>query len=180
MALEPTILNAWRSAAAGAFSAPWRAGAAAVLGAAMLWGCAPTIHTDGQIPDAVKLATIEPGVQTEDEVKKLIGTPSTESVFGEKTWYYISKRTSQFAFFSPDVQEQKVVAISFDQDGKVSGIRQYGLSDAKEVSPVARTTPTKGKHLTILDQMLGNLNRYGAAAPGRTGPGPGPTPGGGY
>jgi outer membrane protein assembly factor BamE (lipoprotein component of BamABCDE complex) len=149
------------------------------LGAAILCGCSPMIHTDGQIPDQVKLATIEPGVQTEDDVKKLIGTPSTETVYGEKTWYYITKRTSQIAFFTPTVEEQKVVAISFDQNGKVNGIHQYGLDEAKDVSPVARTTPTKGKHLTILDQMLGNLNRYGAAAPGRAGPGPGPGPGGG-
>lgn len=148
------------------------------LGAAVLAGCAPMIHTDGQIPDAEKLATIAPGVQSEDEVKKLIGTPSSESVFGVKTWYYITKRTSQVAFFAPSVEEQKVVAISFDQDGKVNGIQEYGMNDAKDVSPVGRTTPTKGKHLTILDQMLGNLNRYGAGAPGRAGPG-GPSGGGG-
>lgn len=154
----------------------WRAGLAA-LGAVLLCGCATTIHTDGQIPDAEKLASIQPGVQSEEQVKKLIGSPSSESIFGPKTYYYISKRTSQFAFLDPSVEEQKVIEISFDDGGKVDSIRQYGLNDAKEVSPVAQTTPTKGKHLTILDQMLGNLNKYGAAASGRAGPG-GSAPGG--
>jgi outer membrane protein assembly factor BamE (lipoprotein component of BamABCDE complex) len=153
-------------------------GAAAV--AALLAGCSPMVHTDGQIPDETKLATIQPGVQTADEVRKLIGTPSTEAVYGQKTWYYITKRTSQIAFFTPSIEDEKVIEISFDDSGKVSEIRQYGMDDAKNVSPVARETPTKGKHLTVLDQMLGNLNRYGAAAPGRTGPGgPSPSPGGG-
>lgn len=156
--------------------------AAGALAAALLGACSPIIHTDGQIPDAVKLATIEPGVQGEDEVKKLIGAPSTESVWGQKTWYYITKRTSRYAFFSPDTEEQKVIAISFDQSGKVDSVHQYGLNDAKDVSPTGRVTPSKGKQLTILDQLLGNLNKYGAAAPGRAGPsgGGGGGGGGGY
>ncbi len=158
----------------------WRAGLAA-LGGMALCACSTTIHTDGQIPDTQKLAMIQPGVQNEAEVKKLIGTPSCESVFGPKTYYYISKRTSQFAFFDPTIEEEKVIEISFDDGGKVDAIHQYGLNEAKEVEPVARTTPTKGKHLTILDQMLGNLNKYGAGASGRAGPGgPAPGPGGGH
>lgn len=157
-------------------SKTWR-GLLAAVGTAVLCACSTTIHTDGQIPDAEKLARIQPGVQNEAEVKKLIGTPSSESIFGPKTYYYISKRTSQFAFFDPDVEEEKIIEIGFDDGGKVDSVRQYGLNDTKEVAPVGRTTPTKGKHLTFLDQMLGNLNKYGAGASGRAGPG-GPAPGG--
>ena len=154
----------------------------AALSIGWLTACSSTIHTDGQIPDADKLATIQPGQQTKSQVEKLIGTPSTQSTFGPTTWYYITKRTSQFAFFDPETEEQKVIEISFDDSGKVSGIKQYNLADAQNVTPVGRITPSKGKHLTFLDQMIGNMNKYGAAAGGRGGEGghaPGGSSGGG-
>lgn len=130
-----------------------------ILGLALA-GCEPRIHTDGMIPDPIKLASIKPGRQNETQVRELLGTPSTRSMFGDTTWYYISKRTKTIAFFDPETLEQRVVAISFDRSGVVNGIRQYSMNDAIDVSPESRTTPTKGKTLTIWDQMLGNLNRY--------------------
>jgi outer membrane protein assembly factor BamE (lipoprotein component of BamABCDE complex) len=137
---------------------------AAVVGLGVLGlgfaGCEPTIHTDGMIPDPIKLASIQPGHQNEAAVRNLLGTPSATSLFGDTTWYYISKRTKTLAFFDPETLEQRVVAISFDRTGVVNGIRQYSMNDAVDVSPDSRTTPTKGKTLTIWDQMLGNLNRY--------------------
>ena len=156
----------------------WRSAFIAALTLGCLTACESTIHTDGQIPDAEKLATIQPGVQTKTQVEKLIGTPSTRSTFGPSTWYYITKRTSQFAFFDPETQDQKVIEISFDDSGKVSGIKQYNLADAQNVTPSSRITPSKGKHLTFLDQMIGNMNKYGAGASGRGGEG-GQAPGGG-
>jgi outer membrane protein assembly factor BamE (lipoprotein component of BamABCDE complex) len=144
-----------------------RGGAAGLVGAWLLAGalgaCSPMVHTDGQIPDPVKLASIEPGAQTREEVVKLLGTPSAVAVLDDRTWYYISKRTSTLAFFEPDVLEQRVVVISFDDSGVVRGIQQYGLNDANDVSPVDRETPTKGRQLTVWDQMIGNLNRYSGA-----------------
>lgn len=134
--------------------------AASLVVAGALGACSPMIHTDGQIPDPVKLASIEPGVQTQDEVKKLLGTPSTVGTFDANTWYYISKRTTTTAFLEPDVLEQRVVVVNFDDAGIVRGVRIYGLDQANSVAPVGRATPTKGKELTILDQMVGNLNRY--------------------
>lgn len=149
-----------------------RGGAVSLIGAWVLAGalgaCSPMIHTDGQVPDPVKLASIEPGVQTRDEVRKLLGTPSTVSIVDENTWYYITKRTSTLAFLEPEVVDQRVVVISFDDTGVVRGIQQFGLEDAAEVSPAGGATPTKGRQLTIWDQMLGNLNRF----PTKRRPGP--------
>lgn len=145
--------------------------------AAVLWlgACEPMIHTDGQVLDENKVAVIQPGVQTEADVEELLGTPSSTSVFGNKTWLYISKRTSRIAFLEPDVLAQNITEITFDESGVVASIRQYDLNQAKEVAPIARTTPTEGKKLTFLDQMIGNLNRYGAGAAGRAGPGSSPS-----
>src|SRR6185437_4416551 len=53
-----------------------------------LAACSPTLDQRGNLPDPEKLAEIQPGVKTKDEVTKLLGTPSAVGTFDSKTWYY--------------------------------------------------------------------------------------------
>ncbi len=75
----------------------------AVPGIAMLAGCAATVEQRGNLPTPEKLAEVKPGVTGKDEVIKVLGSPSSVSIFNDKSWYYISRRTGQTAFFEPDV-----------------------------------------------------------------------------
>ena len=57
--------------------------------------------------------------------------------------------------------------------GRVRDIKQYELKDGKEVDMVARKTPTSGKELTVLEQILGNVGKFSAPkkqVPGAAGP----------
>ena len=38
---------------------------------------------------------------------------------------------------------------------------RYSKDDLREVGMVDRTTPTAGKDLSVLDQLIGNLGRFG-------------------
>ena len=128
----------------------------------LLMACTPPIDQRGNEPDPIILAEITPGVHDQDQVAELLGTPSSIGTFDGSVWYYISKRTEQFAFFEPDVLDQQVVAISFDQDGIVREIRWYSHADGAEVELVEDETPTRGKELTFARQMMnsmGFLNR---------------------
>jgi len=95
----------------------------AALGLALvgsgLAACAPTVDQRGNLPEPDKLAGIRPGATTKDEVAKILGTPSSTAVFDNKTWYYISRRTKQVAFFDPDVVDQQVYIVNFDERGVV-------------------------------------------------------------
>ena len=67
-----------------------------------------------------------------------------------------------------------MIAVSFGGDGRVREIKQYELKDGKEVDMVARKTPTAGKELTIVEQILGNVGKFTAPkkqVPGAGGPG---------
>ena len=90
----------------------------------------------------------------------MLGSPSSIATFGEEVWYYISSQTETIAFYEPEIIDQKVVAITFDSTGKVKTIRTYGLEDAQDIEPVARTTPTGGRAITVLEQLVGNLGRF--------------------
>ena len=122
--------------------------------------CAPNVATRGNSPDPDKLAEIVPGEATRDDVAALLGSPSSAATFGEEIWYYIAARVETVAFNEPEVIDQQVVAIRFSEDGLVTAIDTYGMDDARAVEIVDRVTPTSGKEVTILQQLLGNVGRF--------------------
>ena len=140
----------------------------ALGGAAAICGCSPSVEQRGNLPTQDKMAEIHAGSTTRDEVSKLLGTPSSVSVFNnDKSWYYISRRTAQTAFFNPDVLDQQVYIVSFDDQGVVKAVDHKALEDGKEISPVARATPAPGRELSFLEQVIANLGKFngGGAAP---------------
>lgn len=148
---------------------------AATLTVALLASaCGQIVDQRGHQPVPGTIEKLEVGSQGRDDVLRLMGSPSTIATFGDEIWYYISSRNESTAFLAPRVVEQKVVAISFDGGGRVREIKQYELKDGKEVDMVARKTPTSGKELTIVEQILGNVGKFSApkkSVPGAGGPG---------
>lgn len=136
--------------------------AALLLGgaAAALAACAPRIDTRGNLPDPETVLEVQPGIHDRNQVVDILGTPSTVATFEDDTWYYISRRTEQVAFFEPDVVDQQVLVVKFDSAGLVSDMKVYGLEDSQIIDPVERTTPTSGRELTILQQLFGNIGRF--------------------
>lgn len=122
--------------------------------------CTPRIDQRGNKPDEDQVVLINPGVDDKNRVAELIGTPSTISTFDDRTWYYVSKRTETTAFFDPDVVDQEILAISFDEQGIVDNMRVYGPENGRTIAYVDRTTPTEGNELTLMQQLLGNLGRF--------------------
>ena len=135
----------------------------AAAAALSLASCAKTIDQRGNLPTDDKLAEIQVGSTTRDEVSRLLGTPSSTSTFDEKTWYYISKKTEQFAFLTPDLLDQQVVAVSFDDSGIVRGVTRHGMDDRRDITPVARSTPAAGKELSFIEQLIGNVGKFNAS-----------------
>lgn len=141
--------------------------AASVLATVATSACTPTIDNRGNLPTPEALAQVKPGQSTEDDVQALLGTPSTTMNYGEEVWHYISDETKSVAFFTPRELKRKVVSIYFGKDGKVTRIATLGLKDGESVTPISRETPTAGKELTLLDQLLGNVGRFSKDAKGK-------------
>jgi len=131
--------------------------------------CSPRIDQRGNKPDEDQVVQINPGVDDKTRVAELIGTPSSISTFDDRTWYYISKRTETTAFFDPDVVDQEILAVAFDEGGIVESMRVYGQEDGRTIAYVDRTTPTEGNELTIIQQLLGNLGRFNPSGDSRPG-----------
>ena len=136
----------------------------AILAGALAAGCAKSVEQRGNLPEQDRIAEIHPGSTTKDEVIKILGSPSSVSIFNEKSWYYISRRTGQIAFLDPNVIDQQVYIVNFDDQGVVKTVDHKGLEDGKEITPVARATPAPGRELSFIEQLVGNLGKFNKSA----------------
>lgn len=146
------------------------------LAAVTLSACELPVQVHGNLPDDATLARIEPGQQGRADVVNLLGPPSVRSSFNNSTWYYVGQKQTQFAFFSPDIKERNVLVLTFDERDRLTGKQLYTMADARDVNPVNRVTPTEGRDLTIVQQLLGNVGRFNESPDGNIlgGSGPGP------
>lgn len=136
----------------------------AVLAAAMLMtsACTADINIRGNSVNKDALAKIRPGMENRAAVRNLLGSPTNISTFSNETWFYISQKDRTVAFSRPISLSREIVAISFDKQDRVAGIKQYSLANARKIKPEKRVTPTPGKEFGILEQLLGNLGRFEA------------------
>ncbi|MDB5420749.1 MAG: SmpA/OmlA domain protein [Brevundimonas sp.] len=137
------------------------AAVAAVLAVGSLGACAPVVGLHGfQVVD-VAPADIVAGTDTKETVLARLGTPSTTSTFErDQIWYYMSQTTERYTYNKPQVSQRSITEITFNEaDGKVAQVRTLGLADGEKIAMERRETPTRGRALTIMEQLLGNVAR---------------------
>jgi len=134
---------------------------AALAAATAVAACAPTVGRNGFQPIDVMPTDIQAGTDDKSTVLAKLGSPSTTSVFeGENVWYYITQTTEQYTFNRAQVSQRSVTAITFNEaDDKVLEVRELDLAAGEQVAMNTRQTPTRGRQLTILEQLLGNVGR---------------------
>ncbi|MBN8552353.1 MAG: outer membrane protein assembly factor BamE [Caulobacterales bacterium] len=131
--------------------------ASAVLAIA---ACSPQVSRHGFQPVDVQPADIVVGTDTRDTVQARLGSPSVVSTFEpESVWFYISQTTAKYTFNLPEVTQRSVTQITFDDSGRVIGVENLNLEDGRELAFNDRETPTRGRELTVLEQLLGTVGR---------------------
>ena len=129
---------------------------AAMLGGAVA-GCAPVIKNHGYVPDDELLAEITVGQDTRGSVQRKIGRPTSTGVFNDAGWYFVASKVKHYTYHAPEVIDRRIVAVQFADNDVVSAVNIYGVEDGRIIDLQTRTTPTHGRRLTILQQILGNL-----------------------
>lgn len=136
--------------------------ALAVFGA-ILSGCNPTLRTHGYIPTKDKPQEVQEGTDTKASVLARLGNPSVKGTFDEDletdTWYYMSAVRQRFAYLRPLIEERTITAVTFNEDGQVLKVAEYGIEDGQYVNYVDRKTPTRGREISVLEQIFGSLGR---------------------
>ncbi len=136
-----------------------RLSTAALVGlAAATAACAPVQTYNGFRSDRNNQEIPDPqvGVDTRDTVMQRFGSPSTTAVFDQTAWYYVGSVQERVAFYTPHITERQVMVVRFNGD-TVSAVEKYGMERGRIIAYNDQETPTRGRELGVLEQLLGNI-----------------------
>ena len=136
-----------------------RRAAAFVLSSVILLGaCTPITSYQGFQAVEANPKDVKIGVDSKATVMDRLGSPSAVATFDPNTWFYITQISDQMAFRKPDIRRRDIVAINFNKsDDKVLAVNSYTLKDGHVVPFNKRSTPTRGRELSVIEQILGNI-----------------------
>ena len=156
------------------------AACAIALAGPLTTACTPAVSFQGYQAIDAKPADVKVG-EAKDVVRTRLGSPSVVSTFDPNVWFYISQVTSREAFYRPRNLRREVVAISFDKDSQaVTQVDSLTLRDGRVIAYNGRETPTRGRSLSVLEQILGTLGQGTLSQDQDVNPGTRPGGGGGH
>ena len=131
---------------------------ALLASAALVGACTPTTDFQGFQAIDAKPQDLQAGVDTRDTVRAKLGTPSAVSTFDPDVWFYISQVTESQSFYRPKMIRRDVVAVSFNKGGEtVAKVDTLTLKDGRVIDYNGRETPTRGRQLTAIEQLIGEI-----------------------
>ena len=140
-----------------------------LLATLTLAACVSTRAQHGYVPERGETALeAEPGVDTKESVLARYGEPSVRPAMFDDVWYYVSSASNSRAFYKTETTRRAVTAFAFADDGSVFEVATFALEDGRPIDIVSRTTPTRGKELSFLEQLIGGVGQI----PGLPGQGP--------
>jgi outer membrane protein assembly factor BamE (lipoprotein component of BamABCDE complex) len=131
---------------------------ASIVLAASTAACISPISTyHGYTADEIQPAEIKPGEDTRASVLAQLGSPSTESLMDDNTWYYVSTQRDSVAFMIAETAKRNVTAIRFNGEGVVEELMTFNETDGRIVNYASRETPTRGRELGFWEQVFGTV-----------------------
>lgn len=114
----------------------------------------------GFVADDTLIAQVKVGMDVQ-QVLSILGTPSTTSTVGNRTFYYISQTVRRrFQFQDLTVVDQKVLVVYFNKGFKVERIAHYGLQDGVIFDFISRTTATGGEEQSFLRNLFRGVTKF--------------------
>lgn len=128
-----------------------------------LTACGPTYRNHGYVPPQEDLDQIVVGIDTRATVEETLGASGSGPVIDDNAMYFVRSRMRTVAMLQPEVVEREVVAVSFDDNGIVKNVEQFGLERGQIVALNRRVTDSSVANKSFLRQLLGNIGNFGPA-----------------
>ena len=142
---------------------------------AIVSACTPVNSFQGFQAIEARPQDVKVGDDNMESVKARLGTPSAVSTFDPDVWFYISQVSESQAFYKARLLRRDVVAISFDKDSQaVTKVDTLTMKDGRVIAYNGRETPTRGRELTFMEQLIGSIGNGQLSNPDQQNPGTGP------
>ncbi len=120
--------------------------------------CAPTMTHHGYLAHEAKPAVDIKVGDTQATVLDKLGAPSQTSIYNPSEWYYIDQVSMKMTYKQPRVTARSVTVVNFDTGTQtVAKVKTLSLADGRVLTPNPAKTPTRGRSLTALEQVLGTV-----------------------
>jgi len=138
-------------------------------GRALVLACAVALAGCGSMTETLQRGYVLPEGALEqipvgasqDQVLIVLGTPSTVATVDGDAFYYISQKAERQAAFMPhEVVDQRVIAVYFDKERRVTRLANYGVKDGRIFDFLSQTTPTGGQDLNYVRGIFRGLKLF--------------------
>ena len=112
---------------------------------------------NGQLPNVDLVKSLEVGKDKRKTVINILGSPSFIGEYNDNSIYYAKIDSKQIAFLKPDIVNQNILQIEFDNNNTLKNIYLFNKDDGVDFSMSDLETKTTGKKIGLVEQLLGNL-----------------------
>ena len=131
-----------------------------LAGLLSLGACAPTLSHQGYLAvdhDPAKDVKVGDSL---DSVQEKLGSPSQTASFDPNIWYFIDQTTQKMTYKPAMIKDRRVTIVEFDKGmEKVTSVKTLTIADSRDIKPNKNETPTRGRAMTALEQILGTVGR---------------------
>ena len=122
--------------------------------------CSSSYTQHGHLIDDKGYELIVQKGDTKKNVLSKLGSPSSKDPLNESTWLYITSTHEKKPFKASKKIEQKVLAVTFNDNNILVSKRIYTLKDGQTLTPLEEKTVTYGKTTNLFREIFGNLGKF--------------------
>ena len=97
-----------------------------------------------------------------NDVIKVLGTPSTKSMFNDNTWIYIERKQTQSELKNlgkMEIYKNDILVIEFDNLGILKNKKLYDINDMENIKIAKESTGTINKNKSFLYDFLSSMRQ---------------------
>ena len=99
-----------------------------------LLSCQPRVTKHGNFFNLEKIQLIKKNKLNKSEVIEIFGEPALKSTFSNNVWYYITVVQHEKAYFKIKNLENRILAITFDENQIVKEYKIFTEEDSSEIN----------------------------------------------
>ena len=113
---------------------------------------------NGNMPTNERISRIEVG-DSKEEVRQILGSPSSVVSFDKNTWIYMSSDVRRIAFFAPEEIDRDVLTVKFNDNDEVQEISRLSKNDGEQINVNPDETEALGQEPGFFQKYFGGVGQ---------------------